>query len=48
MPDESRASDVCRNTRKEQADDLFVERIDFYEKNPPGAAWDGVFVAETK
>jgi len=27
---------------------LYAERIAFYEKNPPGAGWDGVFVAETK
>ena len=25
--------------------DLYEERIDFYEANPPGPSWDGVFVA---
>ena len=28
--------------------DLYAERIAFFEANPPGTAWDGVFVAETK
>jgi adenylate cyclase len=28
--------------------DLYAERIEFFEVNPPGPAWDGVFVAETK
>ena len=28
--------------------DLYAERIEFFEANPPGPAWDGVFVAETK
>ncbi|MGH6719325.1 MAG: CHASE2 domain-containing protein, partial [Alphaproteobacteria bacterium] len=28
--------------------DLYDERIDSYERNPPGPDWDGVFVATTK
>ena len=28
--------------------DLYAERIEFFEANPPGPDWDGVFVAETK
>ena len=27
---------------------LYEERIDVYEKDPPGAEWDGVFVATSK
>ena len=28
--------------------DLYTERVAYFEANPPDAAWDGVFVAETK
>ncbi len=28
--------------------DLYEERIDHYEQNPPDPAWDGVFVATSK
>jgi adenylate cyclase len=28
--------------------DLYAERIAFFEANPPGVAWNGVFVAESK
>jgi adenylate cyclase len=28
--------------------DLYAERIAYFEANPPGLGWDGVFVAETK
>ena len=28
--------------------DVFDVRIDAFEKNPPGADWDGVFVATSK
>lgn len=28
--------------------DLYASRIDFYESNPPGAAWDGVHFATAK
>jgi len=28
--------------------DLYAERIEFFKATPPGPAWDGVFVAETK
>ncbi|MEE8164414.1 MAG: adenylate/guanylate cyclase domain-containing protein, partial [Myxococcota bacterium] len=28
--------------------DLYDERIEFYQENPPGPDWDGVFVATTK
>jgi adenylate cyclase len=28
--------------------DLYEERIEIYERNPPGPDWDGVFVATTK
>ena len=28
--------------------DLYAERLDHFEANPPGAAWDGVFVATSK
>ena len=28
--------------------DLYEERIDHYEQNPPHPAWDGVFVATSK
>ena len=40
----------CRSYREELSGfyDLYAERIAFFEANPPGPAWDGVFVAETK
>ena len=28
--------------------DLYEERIQAYEADPPGDDWDGVFIAETK
>ena len=28
--------------------DLYDERIEYYQENPPGPDWDGVFVATTK
>ena len=37
-----------RDRRLDGLYDLYAERIAFYAANPPGAEWDGVFVAETK
>ena len=28
--------------------ELYIERVDDYEENPPGADWDGVYVSLTK
>lgn len=28
--------------------DVYLERLEFYRKNPPGAGWDGVFTFTTK
>jgi adenylate cyclase len=28
--------------------DVFSERLDEFEKTPPGADWDGIYIAETK
>ncbi len=40
----------CRNLNNDlgQLYGLFSRRIDMYEASPPGADWDGVFVATTK
>lgn len=40
----------CRAATPELAGlyDLYVERVDRFAANPPGAEWDGVFVSETK
>jgi adenylate cyclase len=41
---------ICRSYREELSGlyDLYAERIAYFEANPPGLEWDGVFVAETK
>lgn len=41
---------TCRQMKPELADlyDLYEERIQAYEADPPGDDWDGVFIAETK
>ena len=36
---DGRSSDVA---------DLYAERIAYFEANPPGPEWDGVFISETK
>jgi adenylate cyclase len=48
---EARAlADECRALRQGLDDlyDLYRQRIDLYEQNPPGPGWQGVFVAGTK
>ena len=40
----------CRkyDARSARLYDLYDARIGFYAANPPGCAWDGVFVASDK
>ena len=40
----------CRRYTPELAGfyDLYAERIAYFEANPPGPDWNGVFVSETK
>jgi adenylate cyclase len=45
-----RAAAECRASRPELEGlyDLYEERCLYYRENPPGADWDGVFVATSK
>ncbi|MFQ5783273.1 MAG: CHASE2 domain-containing protein [Alphaproteobacteria bacterium] len=49
----TRARELVGNCRRlngglDRLYDLYEERLDAYEASPPGADWDGVFVATTK
>ena len=39
---------LSRGTNPHKAYELFMERIAYYRKNPPGEKWDGVFTFKTK
>lgn len=39
---------LSRGAHPHRAYELFMERIAYYRKNPPGVSWDGVFTFKTK
>jgi len=39
---------LSRGASKHKVYDLFLERVAYYRKNPPGEKWDGVFTFKTK
>lgn len=37
-----------RSLKLDELYDMYTDRLDWYEMNPPSPVWDGVYVAETK
>ena len=45
---ESEFFSLSRGPNKHKVYEIFMERIAYYRKNPPGEKWDGVFTFKTK
>jgi len=47
-PAEAEFFSLSRGPHKHKVYEIFMERIAYYRKNPPGEKWDGVFTFKTK